>query len=70
MYNEDLQELSHLAQRVNHHRLEVMALRDELKSLKAELAALKAELYAGLDGVKGEVNNQTGRINALMHWSN
>lgn len=70
MYNEELLECAHLAQRINHHRLEHMGLCDEVASLKEELAALKAELNAGLERIKVEVSDQTGRINALMYWSN
>lgn len=59
MYNEDLQELQHLAERVNHHRLEFMGLRSELETLKAEVATLKADL-----------EKQTSRVTSLTYWSN
>lgn len=70
MYNEELMESAHLARRINHHRLEHMGLCDEVDSLRAELAALKEEMSVGLEKIRSEVSNQTGRINALMHWSN
>lgn len=59
MYNEDVQELAHLAERINHHRLEFMGLRTEVAALTAELVELKAELA-----------KQTSRITSLTYWSN
>lgn len=59
MYNEDLQELQHLAERTNHHRLEFMGLQAEVRALTTEVAALKAEL-----------EKQTSRITSLTYWSN